>query len=111
MAAPAWQPVAGSERHVAIDVLRGVALFGVLLVNLMDGFRVPLFAHMSGAADPLVDDNRAFAEKLRAAGAKVEHFIGEAMPHGFYFFPSLLGAGDAAFAAIGKFLSETRRGS
>ena len=53
MAAPAWQPVAGSERHVAIDVLRGVALFGVLLVNLMDGFRVPLFAHMSGAADPL----------------------------------------------------------
>src|SRR5262249_52683100 len=29
----------------------------------------------TGTADPLVDDNRAFAQKLRAAGvAKVEHF-------------------------------------
>lgn len=66
---------------------------------------------VSGTADPLIDDNRAFAGKLKAAGVKVEHFIGEAMPHGFYFFPGLLDEADAAFAAIARFLAETRQGS
>src|SRR5262249_50578321 len=43
----------------------------------------------TGTADPLVDDNRVFAQKLRAAGVgKVEHFVREGMPHGFYFFPA-----------------------
>ena len=59
---------------------------------------------VSGTADPLVDDNRAFAERLTAAGVAVTHFIGEAMPHGFYFFPGLLKETDAAFAAIARFL-------
>ncbi|MBM3550966.1 MAG: alpha/beta hydrolase [Alphaproteobacteria bacterium] len=61
---------------------------------------------ISGAADPLIDDNRAFAEKLKAADVKVEHFIGNAMPHGFYFFPGLLSEADAAVAAIGGFLAD-----
>jgi acetyl esterase len=65
---------------------------------------------ISGTADPLIDDNRAFAEKLKAAGVEVEHFIGDAMPHGFYFFPDLLNEADAAFAAIAKFLAEARKG-
>ena len=38
------QPVA--ERLVALDALRGAALFGVLLVNLEVGFRVSLFQQM-----------------------------------------------------------------
>ena len=38
------QPVA--ERIVALDALRGAALFGVLLVNLEVGFRVSLFQQM-----------------------------------------------------------------
>jgi acetyl esterase/lipase len=59
----------------------------------------------TGTADPLVDDNRAFAQKLRAAGGKtVEHFIREGMPHGFYFFPGMFEQGDEAFAAIAAFL-------
>jgi uncharacterized protein len=37
-------PIAVSERAVALDALRGVALFGVLLVNLLTIFRVSLFA-------------------------------------------------------------------
>jgi uncharacterized protein len=41
-----WQPVAGAERLRVIDVLRGLALFGVLLVNLMGAFRISLFAHI-----------------------------------------------------------------
>jgi acetyl esterase len=59
----------------------------------------------TGTADPLADDNRAFAQKLRAAGGKtVEHFIREGMPHGFYFFPGMFEQGDEAFAAIAAFL-------
>ena len=32
-----------AERAVALDALRGIALFGVLMVNLVEAFRVPLF--------------------------------------------------------------------
>jgi acetyl esterase len=59
----------------------------------------------TGTEDPLVDDNRVFAEKLRAAGTRVEHFVREGMPHGFYFFPAMFIQGDEAFAAIAKFLA------
>jgi acetyl esterase len=59
---------------------------------------------VTGTADPLVDENRAFAEKLRAAGGKeVEHFVRERMPHGFYFFPGMFRQGDEAFEAIARF--------
>ncbi|MBM3563575.1 MAG: alpha/beta hydrolase [Alphaproteobacteria bacterium] len=64
---------------------------------------------ISGGADPLVDENRAFAENLTAAGVKVDHLIADAMPHGFYFFPGLLKESDAAFTAIGTFLAESLR--
>src|SRR6185369_97528 len=36
-------PVPPDERLASIDVLRGVALFGVLMVNLVTGFRVSIF--------------------------------------------------------------------
>ncbi len=41
-----WRPIAGSERIVTLDAVRGVALFGVLLVNALVGFRVSLFEHI-----------------------------------------------------------------
>jgi len=44
--AQAWQPVSQAERYAVIDVLRGFALFGVLLVNLEGDFRISLFEHM-----------------------------------------------------------------
>lgn len=37
------RPTASSERHIDLDALRGVALLGVLLVNLHVGFRISLF--------------------------------------------------------------------
>src|SRR3954452_12327985 len=40
------QPVAPEERYRYLDVLRGAALFGVLLVNLVMAFRVSLFQHL-----------------------------------------------------------------
>jgi acetyl esterase len=61
----------------------------------------------TGTEDPLVDENRAFADKLRAAGGtRVEHFVRDGMPHGFYFFPGMFKQGDEAFAAIAKFLGQ-----
>jgi acetyl esterase len=59
----------------------------------------------TGTADPLVDDNRAFARNLGAAGCgEVEHFVRDGMPHGFYFFPGMFAQGDEAFTAIAEFL-------
>lgn len=34
------------DRHAEVDVLRGAALFGVLMVNLLTLFRVPLLQHL-----------------------------------------------------------------
>lgn len=42
----AWQPVSEAERYTVIDVLRGLALFGVLMVNLEADFRISLFEHI-----------------------------------------------------------------
>jgi acetyl esterase len=64
----------------------------------------------TGTADPLIDDNRAFAAKLRMVGVRAEHFIREGMPHGFYFFPGMFKQGDEAFAAIAAFLDEVFAG-
>lgn len=41
-----WRPVDVSERYTSLDLLRGFALFGVLLVNLLYFFRVSLFEHI-----------------------------------------------------------------
>ncbi len=55
------RPVEGADRIEALDVLRGVALLGVLLVNLLSDFRIPLAEHLlrfhtaTGHLDRLVD--------------------------------------------------------
>lgn len=60
------------NRIVTIDVLRGVALFGVLMVNLLTAFRVSIFAQFvpSGAAgssmDRLLDDFVIYALDMKA---------------------------------------------
>ncbi len=41
-----FQPVRETERYQFLDVLRGIALFGVLLINLLGMFRVSLFQHI-----------------------------------------------------------------
>ena len=43
---PDWRPVQASERFAVLDLIRGFALFGVLIVNLLDFFRISLFAHI-----------------------------------------------------------------
>lgn len=46
-------PIASVERVVSIDVMRGVALVGVLLVNLISGFHQPLSAAILGSHEPI----------------------------------------------------------
>ena len=46
------QPVTQSGRYIPLDILRGAALLGVLLVNLLTLFRVSLFAQITGTAGP-----------------------------------------------------------
>lgn len=41
-----WQPASAQERLCEIDILRGMALFGVLIINILSGFRVPLLEHI-----------------------------------------------------------------
>ncbi len=60
---------------------------------------------VAGDADPVVDDNRAFAAALSAAGGEVGLHVAPEMPHGYYFFPRLLEAGEGAFAAIRAFIA------
>lgn len=60
---------------------------------------------VAGEVDPVVDDNCAFAAALRLAGTEVALHVAEKMPHGYYFFPRLLEAGEGAFAAIRTFLA------
>lgn len=63
---------------------------------------------VSGTHDPLIDDNRAFAQKLQEGACRlIEHFIREGMPHGYYFFPHLFKQGDEAFDAIHSFLGKS----
>jgi uncharacterized protein len=40
------RPVSPDERNVALDALRGAALSGVLMVNLLADFRISLFEHI-----------------------------------------------------------------
>src|SRR4051812_6018689 len=48
-----WQPATSAERYQTIDILRGLALFGVLTVNLLTLFRIPLLEHiLSPHRDP-----------------------------------------------------------
>jgi uncharacterized protein len=46
-------PVAQRERVVSIDMIRGIALLGVLLVNLLAAFRIPLAADILRWREPL----------------------------------------------------------
>jgi uncharacterized protein len=97
-----WEPLPVSERYTTLDMLRGFALFGVLLVNLLCFYRISLFDYIlrfhtsAGWANHAVDlmvaellEFKAFelfsltfgigvavqAERARARGVHVEPFL------------------------------------
>lgn len=84
-----------AERIAAIDIIRGVALFGVLLVNVTTEFRVSIFQQFLEAAAPASGVDLWFA---RAVTAGLES-------KAFALFSMLFGVGLAI-----QFESLTRRG-
>jgi acetyl esterase len=60
---------------------------------------------IAAGADPLVDDNRVFYERLREAGNRevAMREFGE-MPHSFYYFLGLPEEEDEAYRVMGEFL-------
>jgi len=62
---------------------------------------------IAGGYDILLDDNRRFADKLRAAGnRRVDLLVHEAMPHAYYYFLGLCREEDEAYKAMAAFLKE-----
>ena len=60
-------PVGPSERIDAIDVLRGIALFGVLAMNIVTVFRVSIFAQFLPDTEPAGALDRAVSAVLEVA--------------------------------------------
>ncbi len=60
-------PVAPSNRIEGIDVLRGLALFGVLAINIVFEFRVSIFEQFLSPAGTLSAIDRALRDLLAAA--------------------------------------------
>ena len=65
--------VAPEDRLAPIDVLRGVALFGVMAVNLVTGFRVSIFQQFLAHETPLSAADR-FVEAFVSLGLEMKAF-------------------------------------
>jgi uncharacterized protein len=92
---PRWQPITEAERCTALDTIRGLALLGVLLVNLHGDFRVSLAEHVltlhtsTGWGDRATDvaiaavlEFKAFALFSLLFGAGLAIFAGRAADRG-----------------------------
>jgi uncharacterized protein len=66
-AAPSASAVSPEQRVAPIDVLRGIALFGVLTVNLMNDFRVSIFQQILGVSTARGESDR-LVERIVALG-------------------------------------------
>lgn len=69
MAPNSWEPATQAERHKALDIIRGVALFGVLLVNLLTGLRLTAFLVGCGVGAAIQADRAA------SRGVNIEGFL------------------------------------
>src|SRR5437588_9166425 len=86
------RPIDPSERIVTIDVLRGVALFIVLVINTATEFRVSIFEQFLPAAAPAGPTDRVAADIVLALHTK-----------GFILFSFLFGVGLAIqFERLGQ---------
>jgi acetyl esterase len=88
--------------------------------ELAHAYAAPLRADLAGlppahvvtaGCDPLCDEGRAHAWKLREAGVAVSegHFPG--MFHGFFHFPEVLPEAAAALAGVGRAVAATAKGT
>jgi uncharacterized protein len=84
---PVWQPTAEAERCTALDAIRGLALLGVLLVNLHSDFRVSLAEDLLGTPP----SHRWYDQAATLAVVVLLQF------KAFALFSLLFGAGLAVF--------------
>lgn len=91
-------PLAPQERCASLDILRGMALFGALTVNLPGAFRIPFSAQIPGAGaveTPVsaLIECRAFSiiSFLFGAGAAVRAERAETPPAGLWSDPHAAG--------------------
>ncbi len=84
---PRWRPITDAERCAPLDIIRGVALIGVLLVNLHSNFRISLSEDLLGASAEAGWPDRA----TNLAIATLLEF------KAFTLFSLLFGAGLAVF--------------
>jgi uncharacterized protein len=66
-------PVAPNDRIEAVDAVRGVALFGVLIVNLLTEFRVSIFQQFLANSAARVDPDR-MVERIVSVGFQEKAF-------------------------------------
>ena len=84
-------PVNPGERIKVIDILRGIALFGVLAINVVNEFRVSIFeeflpvANTAGTPDRAVQTLLAMAVELKAMALFSSLFAAERI--GMITFP------------------------
>jgi len=105
-------PNAPEQRLLALDALRGLALFGVLVVNLVMGFRISIFQQLvepHGLPEPLDDFAEAFVRNvfelkayalfslLFGMGLAAQHERLQALPHPRYWLARRL----AILSALG----------
>ena len=64
---PASAPIEAVDRLVALDILRGIALFGVMVINVVFEFRVSIFEQFLPTYPPLAPLDKAISAFLEAA--------------------------------------------
>lgn len=72
--ANAIAPVAPDDRIEWIDAIRGIALFGVLVVNLITAFRVSIFQQFIGVDSTGIHSSDGLVERIVALGFEEKAF-------------------------------------
>lgn len=96
-----WEQYAASQADLADPDLAPLRSSRERLSQLQEPVLVQAAEH-----DPLVDENRLLADRLREAGVEVTLTTYPGMVHGFWRYPALFDAAEEALAEVAAFLRE-----
>lgn len=69
--------------------------------------RLPPSLIVTASLDPLVDEGKLYAEKLRAVGVPMEYVCAEGTIHGFVLFAGAISSGACMISKIGQWIRAT----